>query len=66
MFVGAEKPIYAPYRAKVAADVGAAKLWLTNRRGDQWREKSETDVNVKGDLAGILAARRAKAAKLDG
>lgn len=66
MPAGAEKPIYAPYRAKVAADVGAAKLWLTNRRGDQWREKSETDVNVKGDLAGILAARRAKAAKLDG
>lgn len=38
---GAASPVYAPYRAKVAADVGAAKLWLTNRRGDKWRDKAE-------------------------
>ncbi len=36
---GATEPVYAPYRAKVAADVSAAKLWLTNRRGETWREK---------------------------
>lgn len=36
---GAETPIYAPYRAKVAPDVTAAIFWLKNRRGDEWRDK---------------------------
>lgn len=43
MPAGAESPVYAPFRAKIAADVGAAKLWLTNRRGETWREKNETE-----------------------
>lgn len=38
---GSVDPVYAPYRAKIAADVGAAKLWLVNRRGDNWAEKTE-------------------------
>lgn len=38
---GAENPVYAPFRAKIASDVGAAKLWLTNRRGETWRDKQE-------------------------
>ena len=38
---GAEAPVYAPFRAKIASDVGAAKLWLTNRRGETWRDKAE-------------------------
>jgi hypothetical protein len=37
----ANKPVYAPYRAKIAADVGAIKLWLINRRGEDWQEKRE-------------------------
>lgn len=53
MPAGAEKPVYAPYREQIAPDVGAAKLWLTNRRGEVWREKSEVDVNLTSD---ILAA----------
>jgi hypothetical protein len=47
---GADEPVYAPYRERIAPDVGAAKMWLTNRRGDVWREKSEVDMNVKGDI----------------
>lgn len=54
---GATEPVYAPFREVIAPDVGAAKLWLTNRRGEIWREKSEVDVNVK-DLAAELAKRR--------
>lgn len=38
---GAAEPVYAPFRAKIASDVGAAKLWLTNRRGETWRDKAE-------------------------
>ena len=36
------EPVYAPYREYVLPDVGAAKLWLTNRRPNEWREKAET------------------------
>lgn len=56
MPAGAEMPVYAPYRERIAADIGAAKLWLTNRRGDVWREKTETDINLKGDLTQALEA----------
>lgn len=56
MPAGAEEPVYAPYRERVAPDVGAAKMWLTNRRGDIWREKTETDINLKIDLASAIEA----------
>lgn len=39
MPANAEAPVYAPYREHLAPDVGAAKMWLSNRRGDVWREK---------------------------
>lgn len=55
MPAGAAEPVYAPFRAKVAADVGAAKLWLTNRRGDRWRDKQDVEHGVTGQLADILA-----------
>lgn len=54
MPAGAEKPVYAEYREAIPGDVGAAKLWLTNRRGDVWREKSE--VAVTTDLAAAIEA----------
>jgi transposase-like protein len=57
---GSPEPVYAPYREHIAADPGAAKLWLTNRRGEVWRDKKEVDV--KGDIASMLAERRARAA----
>lgn len=41
MPAGAEEPVYANFRAKIAPDVTAAIFWLKNRRGDVWRDKSE-------------------------
>lgn len=54
MPAGAEEPVYAPFREIITPDIGAAKLWLTNRRPDVWREKTEQDVNVKFDRAAEL------------
>lgn len=38
------EPIYAPYVEHLPPDVGAAKLWLTNRRPKEWRERREVEV----------------------
>ena len=40
---GAAKPVYAPYRAKIAPDVTAAIFWLKNRRSDAWRDVKHID-----------------------
>jgi len=48
MPAGAEGPVYAPYRAKVAPNVTAAIFWLKNRRGDEWREKQHTELTGAG------------------
>jgi hypothetical protein len=32
-------PLYAPYREYYPPDPGAAKLWLTNRKPEDWRER---------------------------
>jgi hypothetical protein len=41
MPAGADKPVYAPYRAKIPADTTAGIFWVKNRRGDKWRDKVE-------------------------
>ncbi len=41
MPAGADKPVYASYVAKVAADTTAAIFWLKNRRGENWRDRTE-------------------------
>jgi hypothetical protein len=33
-------PVYAEFIEHVPPDPGAAKLWLTNRRSEEWREKT--------------------------
>ena len=38
---GADAPVYAPYRARVAPSVTAAIFWLKNRKPEQWRDKPE-------------------------
>lgn len=48
----------------VPPDPGAAMLWLKNRQPDRWRDKTEVDHNIKGDLAEIIAGRRARVADL--
>lgn len=45
MPANAETPVYAPFRAKIAPDVTAGIFWLKNRRGDEWRDKSEVQNN---------------------
>ena len=41
MPAGAEAPVYAPFREKIAPDTTAAIFWLKNRQPDQWRDKQE-------------------------
>lgn len=49
MPAGADKPVYAPYRAKIAPDTTAAIFWLKNRRKDQWRDRHDhTHANPDG------------------
>lgn len=52
---GADKPVYAPFRAKIAPDVTAAIFWLKNRRREAWRDVSEHRSEVKHtyDFSGI-------------
>lgn len=44
-------------KREVAGDVGAQKLWLTNRRPGEWREKQQLEhsgtVVAKADLSGL-------------
>ena len=47
MPAGAEGPVYADYIEHVAPDPSAAKLWLTNRMPDEWREKVVQEVTGK-------------------
>lgn len=63
---GADKPVYAPFRAKVAPDVTASIFWLKNRRAHDWRDKREVEhsggieVSTKEQRdAAVAAAMRA-------
>jgi len=44
MPAGAENPVYAPFRAKVAPDTTAAIFWLKNRKSGEWRDKREQEI----------------------
>jgi hypothetical protein len=41
MPAGADEPVYADYVEHVPPDPGAAKIWLCNRRPDEWRDRKE-------------------------
>ena len=43
--------IVEPYVEHVPPDIGAIKMWLTNRRGDKWREKQITELTGKDGKA---------------
>jgi hypothetical protein len=45
MPAGADKPVYAPFTAKIAPDTTAAIFWLKNRRPDLWRDKLDHTNN---------------------
>lgn len=51
MPAGAESPVYAPYREHVPPDPGACKLWLTNRRRDEWADTAKHEVTGKDGSA---------------
>lgn len=42
---GAEKPVFAEYRAKIAPDTTAAIFWLKNRRSQQWRDVKAQELS---------------------
>jgi hypothetical protein len=44
MPAGADNPVYAPFRAKIAPDTTAAIFWLKNRRKEDWRDKHDHEV----------------------
>lgn len=49
MPAGADKPVYAPFIAKIAPDTTAAIFWLKNRRKDDWRDRHDhTHANPDG------------------
>ena len=50
MPANAEEPVYAPYREKIAPDTTAAIFWLKNRKPADWRDKSEVDQNMSGEM----------------
>jgi hypothetical protein len=47
----AGEPVYAEYVEHVPPDSGAAKLWLINRRPNEWRDKSTTELTGKDGAA---------------
>lgn len=53
---GADEPVYAKYREHVPPDPGAAKIWLCNRRPNEWREKQTVEHDVSDGLAALLGA----------
>lgn len=48
MPANAEAPVYAPFRAKIAPDTTAAIFWLKNRRSQEWRDKTATELSGPG------------------
>ena len=56
MPAGAEAPVYAPYREKIAPDTTAAIFWLKNRRPGDWRDKQE--VEHSGEIATTTKEQR--------
>lgn len=58
MPAGADGPVYAPYREKIAPDTTAAIFWLKNRRPADWRDKQEIEQHHTADdaLTQLLAS----------
>ncbi len=39
-------PVIVPHQEHLPPDVGAAKLWLSRRQPDLWRERQQVDVTA--------------------
>src|SRR5712692_10506301 len=55
-------PVIVPYQEHLAPDVGAAKLWLSRRRPNLWRERQQVDVTatVAHQIAQMTPEQRAQ------
>jgi hypothetical protein len=58
---GAEEPVYADYTEHYPPDTQAASLWLRNRQPEKWRDKTERESTVKGNLTVNIEIQRAEA-----
>lgn len=54
-------PVEAKFQEHVPPDVNAIKLWLTNRKPKEWRERVDIEHSGSIDLAGALEAARKRA-----
>ena len=52
MPANASEPVYAPYREIIPPDTNAAKFWLSNRKGSEWKEKGS--LALTGEDGGAL------------
>lgn len=48
------------YTKHYAPDPVSMIFWLKNRQKDKWRDKTEQDINIKGDLASMIEASRGR------
>lgn len=57
------KPLFAPYMEYYPPDTGAAKLWLTNRKPNDWKERithqGDSENPVVHEIRGMKAVREA-------
>lgn len=50
MPAGATEPVYAEFVEHFAPDPGAAKLWLTNRKPTEWRDRQSVEHSGSIDV----------------
>jgi len=55
-------PVIVPHQEHLPPDVGAAKLWLSRRRPNLWRERQQVDVTatVAHQIAQMTPEQRAQ------
>jgi hypothetical protein len=62
MPAGATEPVYAPYTEHYPPDTAAASLWLRNRQGAKWRDKTDVEVSGRVTLEALVLASLEKPA----
>ncbi len=56
-------PVIVPYTEHVPPEPGCLKLWLTNRRGSDWKDKTTQEVNAVTQNVTITTTDPAEAAR---
>lgn len=51
---GSTEPVYAPYVEHIPPDTNAARLWLTNRRAKDWKDRVTHSGDPDAPLIPIL------------